>query len=72
MALWSQKYANFKKQNLRLVGFPALDQKFVLALEPKIVRLEGSSFGNTPYIFVLMGWYDSRRIGILKHCEEKS
>ena len=34
------------------------DPKFYLALEPKVLKLEGSSFGNSPSIYVLKGWYD--------------
>ena len=41
----------------RSVHFQPLDPNFVWALEPTILKLEGSSFGNGPSIYVLKGWY---------------
>ena len=38
--------------NLRFFNLQALDPKFVLALEPRILKLKGSSFGIRPYIFM--------------------
>ena len=38
---------------LRLVNFQAMNPKYVLALEPKVLQLEGSSFGNRLSISVL-------------------
>ena len=35
------------------VDFQALDPKFHLALEPKVLKLEGSSFGNMLSIYIL-------------------
>ena len=55
MALWSVWFSNYKI--LRLVDFQALHPKFVLALEPKVFQLEGSSFGNRPSIHVQKGRY---------------
>ena len=46
---------------LRFVNFQDLDPKFHLVLEPKVLKLEGLSFGNMVSIFVLKG-----RIVILK------
>ena len=43
---------------LRFIEFQALDLIFVLALEPKVLKLEGSSFEIRPSIYVLMGCYD--------------
>ena len=43
-ALRSSNCPIFKQQNL--VDFQALDPTFHLALEPKILKLESSSFGN--------------------------
>ena len=40
------------------MDFQALDPKFVLTLEPKVWKLEGSSFGHKPSIYVLKGKYD--------------
>ena len=40
-------------KNLRVFNFQALDPKFVLALEPRVLELEGSSFGIRPYIYGL-------------------
>ena len=44
-------------KNLILINFQALDPKFVLALEHRVLKLEGSSFGNRPYICFLKGFY---------------
>ena len=35
-------------KNPRFFNFQALDPKFVLALEPKVLKLEGSSFEKLP------------------------
>ena len=45
MALRSPKYFIFKEQNIRFIGFQALAAKFVLALEPTVLKLEGSFCG---------------------------
>ena len=37
---------------LRFFDFQALDPKFVLALEPKVLKVKGSSYGNKPSIYV--------------------
>ena len=42
-------------KNLSLFNLQALDPKFVLALEPRVLELEGSSFGISRYIYVLKG-----------------
>ena len=61
---------------LRFIDFQALDTKFVLALEPKVLKLEGSSFGIRPFNYVLMGGYDKppkitpNRDYVLNHCSE--
>ena len=41
------KVSHFK--NLRFFNFRALGQTFVLALEPRVLKLEASSFGIRPY-----------------------
>ena len=43
---------------MRFVDFQALDPKFQLALEPKVLKLEGPSFENMTSIYVLKGWYE--------------
>ena len=40
---------------LKLTDFQALDPNFVLALELKVLKLEGSSYGIRPSIYVLRG-----------------
>ena len=49
------KNSNFQKANL---DFDAQHPNFHLALKPKILKLEGSSFGNRSSIYVLNGWYN--------------
>ena len=44
-------------KNLSLFNFEALDPKFILALEPRVLELKISSFGIRPYIYVLKGCY---------------
>ena len=44
-------------KNLRFFKVQALDPKFVLALEPRVLKLEDSSFGIRLYIYVLKGGY---------------
>ena len=36
-------------KNLSLLNFQHLDPKYDLAVEPKVLELEGSSFGIRPY-----------------------
>ena len=43
---------------LRFVDFIDLDSKFGLALVPKALKQEGSSFGFRPSIYILIGCYD--------------
>ena len=52
-ALGSRESPIFKI--LRLTDFQALDPNFVLALELKVLKLEGSSYGIRPSIYVLKG-----------------
>ena len=40
---------------LSFVDFEALDPRFPIALEPKVLMLERLSFGNSPSICVLKG-----------------
>ena len=54
--VWSVPFLNSKI--LGLVNFQALDPKFHLALEPKVLKLEGSYFLNNPSIYVLKGCYE--------------
>ena len=42
-------------KNLRFFKVQALDPKFVLALKPRVLKLEGSSYGIRPSIYVLKG-----------------
>ena len=51
---------------LRFIDFKALDPNFVLAIELPIPKLEGSSYGMRPLIYVLKGWYDEtpKRVAI--------
>ena len=44
-------------QILRLTDFQARDPNFVLALELRVCKLEGSSYDIRPSIYVLKGWY---------------
>ena len=44
-------------KNLILFNFQDLDSKFVLALKPRVLKLEGSSFGIRPIIYVLKGCF---------------
>ena len=50
-------------QKSEIFNFQALDPKFVLALEPRVLKLEGSSFGVRPSIYV---W------GAIKKCPTSS
>ena len=43
---------------MRLFDFQALDPNIVWALEPKVLKLEVSSFRARPSIYVLKGYYD--------------
>ena len=52
---FKSKMSHFKK--LSLFNFQALDPNFVLAPEPRVWELEGSSFGMRPYIYVIKGCY---------------
>ena len=45
-------------QILRLTDFQARDPNFVLALELRVLKLEGSSYDIRPSIYILKGWYD--------------
>ena len=49
---------------LRFVDFQALGPKIHVALEPKVLKLEGSSFGKRPSIYVLKGWYNETPIKV--------
>ena len=42
---------------MRFFNFQALDPKFVSALETRVLKLEGSTFGIRPSIYALKGWY---------------
>ena len=58
LALWSPKCPIFKWRNLEICWFSSCGYNFHSAVEPKVLKLEGSSFGNRPTIYVWMGWYD--------------
>ena len=47
-----------KSKILRSIDFQALDPNFCQALEPNILDLEGSSYGNRPSIYALKGCHD--------------
>ena len=56
VAFWSQKSPIFKKQILNFCDFQAQNPNFHLALELKMLKLEGSSYGKNPSIYALKGW----------------
>ena len=49
----------FHFKNLRHFNFQALGPKFVLSLEPRVLKVEGSFFGIRPSIYVLRGCYET-------------
>ena len=52
--IWSLNHPIFNREITKYVDFEALAPKFVLALEPTVLKLDGSSFGR-PFIYVLKG-----------------
>ena len=53
----AQLKLGFDFKNLRFFNFRAQGLNFVLALEPRVFKLDGSSFGIRPYIYVLKECY---------------
>ena len=49
----SLKFEVSHLKNLGHLNFQAMDLKFVLALKPRVLKLEGSTFGIRPSIHVL-------------------
>ena len=58
-----------KRKIFRLIDFQALDPKFHLALEPKVLKLKGSSFRYRSSIQILKGWYEEppKKVPITKY-----
>ena len=48
------------------IDFQALNPKFVMALEPKLLKLDGLSFGTRPSIYVLKGCPDAESFFLIR------